>query len=278
MAWSDHGEEVIAAAHAAVTARGLGPAEVAIVLGSGLGGLADLVEEPLAIPFADIPGFPKGAVSGHRKALIGGRLEGRRVLVFAGRAHYYEGGDPAAMKVPLALAARLGVRTLLATNAAGSVNLAMPAGSIVAIRDHISLGAPNPLVGDSDERRFVPMAEAYDPGWRAAIQRAAEGLGLTVPEGVYMWWTGPSFETPAEVRLAGILGADLVGMSTVPEVIMARRLGLKVAALSVVTNLGTGMQAIEPNHHETKHMADDAAPALQALVRAILKEGADVAG
>jgi purine-nucleoside phosphorylase len=271
MAWSDHPDTAITAAADAIAARGVGGGDLAIVLGSGLGPLAGEVEDAVRIPFADIPGFPAGKVSGHAKELVAGRLEGRRVLMLAGRAHFYEAGDSAAMKVPLGALAKLGVGRLLLTNAAGSVNPAMAPGDVVALSDHISLGAPNPLVGDADERRFVPMAEAYDAGLRARLAQAAASTGYTLQQGVYMWWTGPSFETPAEIRLARVVGADLVGMSTVPEVIMARRMGLSVAALSVVTNFGTGMQVVAPNHHETKHVADTAAPRLKAIVRAFLR-------
>ena len=272
MVWRDHPESLFGEAAAFVTARGVEAPDLAIILGSGLGSLADEIEGAVTIPFAEIPGFPRGQVSGHAKALVSGMLEGRRVIVFAGRSHYYEGGDAAVMKVPLGLLIRLGAPPVLATNAAGSVNPAMAPGDVVAINDHISLGAPNPLVGDTDERRFVPMAEAYSPLLRERLQRAAARAGLALAEGVYMWWTGPSFETPAEIRLAQRVGADLVGMSTVPEVIMARRLGLEIAALSIVTNYGTGMQVVAPNHMETKHVADAAAPRLKRLVRAFLKE------
>lgn len=272
MAWQDHPENLFDEAAAFVRARGVAHPELAIILGSGLGSLAGEIEHAVSIPFADIPGFPKGKVSGHARALVSGELEGRPVLVFAGRSHHYEGGDAAVMKVPLGMLTKLGAPPVLATNAAGSVNLAMPPGSVVAISDHISLGAPNPLIGDSDEKRFVPMAQAYNPAMRARLACAADKAGVALPEGVYMWFTGPSFETPAEIRLAQRLGADLVGMSTVPEVIMARRLGLEIAALSIVTNYGTGMQVVAPNHAETKHVADSAAPRLKALVRAFVKE------
>ncbi len=272
MAWSDHPETLFGEAADFVTARGVSRPDLAIILGSGLGSLAHEIKDAASLAYADIPGFPQGKVSGHAKALVSGTLEGRRVLVFAGRSHFYESGDAAAMKVPIGMLTRLGSPPLLATNAAGSVNLAMAPGDVVAISDHISLGCPNPLVGDRDDRRFVPMAEAYSPAMRARLQRAAMQIASPLQEGVYMWWTGPSFETPAEIRAAQRLGADLVGMSTVPEVIMARRLGLEVAALSIVTNYGTGMQATAPNHAETKQVADLAGPRLKALVRAYLKE------
>ncbi len=271
MAWKDHDDSTIDSAAAHIAGRGVSGADLAIVLGSGLGPLASKVTDAVRIPFKDIPGFPAGKVSGHAKEIVAGQLEGRRVLMLAGRAHYYEAGDPAAMKVPLGALRKLGIARLLLTNAAGSVNPAMAPGDVVAISDHISLGGPNPLVGDSDEGRFVPMAQAYDPALRAHLALAAARTGYTLQEGVYMWWTGPSFETPAEIRLARTLGADLVGMSTVPEVIMARRMGLGVAALSVVTNFGTGMQAIAPSHDETKHVADMAAPRLEAIVREFVR-------
>lgn len=272
MPWNDHPESLFDQAAEKVRAAGVAEPEFALILGSGLGPLADEVEDAVRVPYRAIPGFPGGNVSGHRHELVYGLLEGRRVLMFAGRSHYYESGDAAIMKVPLGLLTRLGHPKLIATNAAGSVNPAMKPGDIVALSDHIAIAGPNPLIGDRDERRFLPMAEAYDPDLRAALGRAAAAAGLRLAEGVYMWFTGPSFETPAEIRLAQRLGADLVGMSTVPEAIMARRLGLTVAALSAVTNFGTGMQDVAPNHHETKHVADQIAPRLKALVRAFLKD------
>lgn len=274
MPWNDHPESAFDQAAACVTAEGVGAPDYAMILGSGLGPLADEVVSAVRIPYRAIPGFPGGNVSGHKHELVYGILEGKKVLMFAGRSHYYEGGDSAVMKVPLGLLTRLGNPGLVVTNAAGSVNLRMRPGDIVAIADHISIGGPNPLIGDADERRFVPMADAYDLQMRAGFARAAMAAGLRLREGVYMWWTGPSFETPAEIRMAQRVGADLVGMSTVPEVIMARRLGLRVAALSAVTNFGTGMQVTAPNHHETKDVANQIAPRLQALVRAFLKDAA----
>ncbi len=225
MAWNDHPDSLFDQAAAFVRAQGVVEPEFALVLGSGLGPLADEVEDAIRVPYGEIPGFPGGNVSGHRHQLVSGTLEGRRVLMFAGRSHYYESGDAAVMKVPLGLLTRLGRPALLLTNAAGSVNPSIPPGSIVALSDHIALGGPNPLLGDQDERRFVPMADAYDAAIRARLKRAAAAAGIALPDGVYMWFTGPSFETPAEIRLAQRVGADLVGMSTVPEIIMARRLG-----------------------------------------------------
>jgi purine-nucleoside phosphorylase len=249
-----------------------GPVSVAAVLGTGLSGLADKVEHAIALPYAAIPGFPRSGVSGHAGRLVVGRLEGRRVALLHGRAHFYESGDAGIMRVPLATLAALGAGSLLLTNAAGAVNPAFRPGSLVLITDHINLSGPNPLIGDEGDGRFVPMTDAYDPALREAFRRAAARAGVALGEGVYLWFSGPSFETPAEIRMAGILGADLVGMSTVPEAILARRIGLRVAALSMVTNLAAGIEGAAPSHAETKDVAAQGAASLEALVRAYLRE------
>ncbi|HEV2556542.1 MAG TPA: purine-nucleoside phosphorylase [Bosea sp. (in: a-proteobacteria)] len=256
----------------AVRAHGVtAPIDCAIVLGTGLGGLADQLEDPVRIPYAAIPGFPAGGVSGHARQLCIGRLEGRTVLIYQGRAHYYEGGDPAVMRVPLGMLCALGAPPLILTNAAGSLKPQMPPGSLALITDHINLNGPNPLVGDAGDGRFVPMVDAYDPALRAGLARAATAEGLSLGEGVYMWFSGPSFETPAEIRMAQVMGADLVGMSTVPEVILARRQGLRVAGLSIVTNMGAGLHGGAPHHDETKDVAGWAAADLARLLRAFLR-------
>ncbi|WP_082609813.1 purine-nucleoside phosphorylase [Bosea sp. Root381] len=249
--------------------------DCAIVLGTGLGLLAEQVEDAVRIPYAAIPGFPSGAVSGHARQLCIGRLEGRTVLIFQGRAHYYEGGDPAAMRVPLGMLTALGSPPLILTNAAGSLRPELPPGSLVLVNDHINLNGPNPLIGDTGDGRFVPMVDAYDPALRERLKAAAGKAGLPLGEGVYMWFSGPSFETPAEIRMAQVLGADLVGMSTVPEVILARRQGLRVAAVSVVTNMGAGLHGGAPHHGETKDVASASGGELARLLRAFLRELAD---
>lgn len=248
------------------------PIDCAIVLGTGLGSLVDDLQDLVAIPYSDIPGFPAGGVSGHARRLCLGTLSGKRVLVFQGRAHFYEGGDPAVMRVPLGLLTVLGSPPLILTNAAGSLREEMPPGGLALITDHINLNGPNPLVGDPGDGRFVPMVDAYDPGLRAALMRASEAAKIALGEGVYMWFAGPSFETPAEIRMARTLGADLVGMSTVPEVILARRLGLSVAGLSVVTNMGAGLHGGAPHHAETKDVAARAADDLRRLFAAFVRE------
>jgi purine-nucleoside phosphorylase len=261
------------AAAAALERRGIaGPIDGAVVLGTGLGSLVDDLRDLVAVSYPDIPGFPAGGVSGHARRLCLGTLSGRRVLVFQGRAHFYEGGDPAVMRVPLGLLTVLGAPPLILTNAAGSLREEMPPGSLALIADHINLNGPNPLVGDPDDGRFVPMVDAYDPALRERLRRAAAGAGVALGEGVYMWFSGPSFETPAEIRMARTLGADLVGMSTVPEVILARRLGLRVAGLSVVTNMGAGLQGGAPHHAETKDVAARAADDLRRLLSAFARE------
>ncbi len=260
------------AAVAALKARGVeAPVTTAIVLGTGLGALADAAENAVAVPFSDLPDFPTSGVSGHAGRLVVGTLEGQRVALLQGRAHYYESGDAAVMAAPIATLAALGVRILLLTNSAGSLRNAWHPGSVAVISDHINLTGRNPLIGDESDARFVSMTEAYDRRLRERMHKAAASVGVKTQEGVYMWFSGPSFETPSEVRMARLLGADLVGMSTVPEAILARRLGLRVAALSVVTNLGAGIDGADPSHAETKDVALTGAISLRKVARAFLR-------
>lgn len=253
---------------------GLAP-KTALVLGSGLGGLVDEVEGAVRIPYGDLPGFPKSGVTGHAGAVVAGRLSGTPVLMLAGRAHYYEHANPAAMRPALEALAGIGIDKLLLTNAAGSLEPDMPPGSVMLITDHINFSGTNPLFGEPSDRRFVGLTNAYDAGLRAAIERAAEKTGTPLHKGVYMWFSGPSFETPAEIRMARVMGANAVGMSTVPEVILARFLGLRVAACSVVTNLAAGMTGGELSHQETKDMAPLGGKRLAAILTAMFAEGLD---
>jgi len=252
--------------------RGRTPS-IALVLGSGLGGLVDQVEDALKIPYADLPGFPKSGVTGHAGMLVSGRFAGAEVLMLAGRAHYYEHGNAAAMRPALEALAGIGITRLILTNAAGSVDAAMPAGSIMLIEDHINFSGSNPLFGEPSDRRFVGLTEAYDAGMRRALTAAAQATGTPLHHGVYMWFSGPSFETPAEIRMARTMGATAVGMSTVPEVILARFLGLRVAACSVITNLAAGMTGAELSHDETKDMAPIGGAKLAAVLKRALAEG-----
>jgi len=256
-----------------VRARGFdGRFDAAFVLGTGLGTLVDELTDAVSLAYADIPYFPKSGVSGHAGKLVAGKLEGKRVLLFQGRAHYYETGDAGAMRVPVAFVKELGVPALVLTNAAGSVRSHIRPGSLVAIQDHLNLSGANPLLRDHTEGRFVSLTGAYDEGLRRAFQNAAKKAGIDLPEGVYAWLSGPSFETPAEIKMVQILGGDLVGMSTVPEVILARYYGLRVAAVSVVTNLAAGIEGASPSHQETKDTAAEASEKFKRLIRAFVAE------
>jgi purine-nucleoside phosphorylase len=250
---------------------GAAPVRLGLILGSGLGHIAAAVEG-VTIPYGDLPGFPHGGVSGHNPVLAVGELEGVRVAVFGGRVHYYEKGDPAAMRAPLGVLAGLGAEGVILTNAAGSLRPDMPTGSVMCLSDHINFSGLNPLIGEQTDRRFVPMTAAHDADWRAALTGAAAKAGVAMATGVYAWYSGPSFETPAEIRAIRMLGADAVGMSTVPEVILARFMGLRVAALSVITNMAAGMSAEAISHEHTKAMAPIGAAKLERLLRQFLRD------
>lgn len=248
---------------------GVEPIALALVLGSGLGHLTEAVDG-VAIDYADLPGFPHAGVSGHQPRLLVGQLEGVRVAVLGGRAHYYEAGDPTVMRIPLETVRDLGARTLLLTNAAGSFRPDVPPGELMLLTDHINFSGKNPLIGEPTDARFVNMTDAYDPGLRAALAAAAVAEGVALAEGTYAWYSGPSFETPAEIRALRILGADAVGMSTVPEVILARFLGLRVAAISTITNMAAGLSNEAISHEHTKAMAPLGAAKLERVLRRFL--------
>ncbi len=245
------------------------PVRVGLILGSGLGHLAEAVDG-IPIGYEQLPGFPQAGVSGHSPRLTVGQIGGVRVAVLGGRAHYYERGDAAAMRLPLEVVKGLGAESLIVTNAAGSLDPAMPTGSVMAIRDHINFSGMNPLIGEPSEARFVPMTDAYDAGLRAALLTAAQSTGTPCHEGVYAWYSGPSFETPAEIRAIRTLGADAVGMSTVPEIILARFLGLRAAALSAITNMAAGLSDESLGHEHTKRMAPLGAAKIETILRAAL--------
>ncbi|MCP4071072.1 MAG: purine-nucleoside phosphorylase [Hyphomicrobiales bacterium] len=227
----------------------------AIILGSGLGGLVDSLDVEVRIPFSGLEGFPKSAVSGHSGELVAGKLAGQPVILISGRVHYYESGDASAMRTPIECLRAIGVENLVLTNSAGSVDDDMGPGSVMQITDHIDFSGRNPLIGEPTDDRFVGMTTAYDDNLAAAMDSAATKVGVKLYKGVYMWFSGPSFETPAEIRMSRILGANAVGMSTVPEVILARFYDLRVAAFSVVTNYAAGMTGNELSHDETKEVA-----------------------
>jgi purine-nucleoside phosphorylase len=245
------------------------PVRLGLILGSGLGHLADAVEG-VAINYADLPGFPHAGVSGHNPKLVIGQLEGARVAVFGGRAHYYENGRADTMRLPLEVLKALGAEGLILTNAAGSLVPETAPGSLMLLSDHINFSGLNPLIGEPTDARFVPMTDAHDPTYRAGLRAAAKAEAVALSEGVYAWYSGPSFETPAEIRAIRILGGDAVGMSTVPEVILARFLGLRVAAVSVITNMAAGMSAENISHEHTKAMAPIGAAKLEKVLRRFL--------
>ena len=255
---------------ALIRARSSLAPRVAIVLGSGLGDFVDEVNDATVIPYRELEGFPAPGVSGHAGALHLGRVAGEPIAVLAGRAHYYEHGRSDAMRPALETLKALGIADLILTNAAGSLGEDMPPGAIMLITDHINFGNANPLIGEGSDARFVGMTGAYDTDLRSAAVAAAHAEGLELHQGVYIWFSGPSFETPAEIRAARILGADAAGMSTVPEVILARFLGMRVLAFSVVTNLAAGMTGAELSHEETKEMAPLGGRKLARLIARLL--------
>jgi purine-nucleoside phosphorylase len=226
--------------------------ETAIILGSSLGPVADAVASPMRIPYRDLPGFPVPKISGHSGEVFAGRVANRPILVLRGRGHPYEKGDAAVMRPVIETLQLLGVRNLVLTNAAGSLKVDMRPGNIMLITDHINFSGMNPLIGEEGDKGFVPMTDAYDKDLAQTLRQAAKAENIRLHEGIYVWFSGPSFETPAEIRMVRSWGADAVGMSTVPEVILARRFGLKVAGLSVITNLGAGIEGTSPSHEETK--------------------------
>jgi len=246
--------------------------EVGLVLGSGLGRVADLVVDPVRFPYAALPGFPISQVSAHKNELVAGTIEGVAVVVLSGRSHYFESGDAGAMRVPIGTMRALGCDTLLLTNAAGSLKTEVGPGEIMLTTDHINLTGRNPLIGEPTDRRFVGMTGAYDAALRASLLAAAEREGMAMATGVYMWFSGPSFETPAEIRMARLAGADAVGMSTVPEVILGRFFDMRCAAISSITNLGAGMTGAELSHEETKRLAPIGAAKLERVIRRYLRD------
>ena len=249
--------------------------QTAVILGSGLGSVADAVEDPLTIDYAAIEGFPRTTVAGHSGKMIVGRLGQSEVLCLQGRFHLYEGHRPQVIAEVVNALKAVGVNRLIVTNAAGSLNPEFTPGSLMLIKDHINFSGQNPLVGANDEStgpRFPDMSNAYDRDMRRQAKELAAKLGINLPEGVYLKVLGPNFETAAEIRAFRTLGADAVGMSTVPEVIAAVHAGIKVLAVSAVTNFGTGLQETPLSHEETIAGAARASSALTALITNYIKE------
>lgn len=243
---------------------------LAIVLGSGWDGIAALVQNPVDIAYADLPAFPAPDVAGHAGTLRLGRIGGRAVALLRGRQHTYETGDATGMKGAIRTLAALGCSTLLLTNAAGSLEPHMPPGSLMLISDHLNIVQRTPLHDEPGVDRFVDMGDAYDATLRDQAAAAAVEAGIELHEGVYAWVMGPQFETPAENRMLRLLGAQAVGMSTVPETILARHAGLKVLGLSMLTNLGAGMDEQTLSHAHTLHTAQAGAALAAQLLAAVV--------
>ena len=241
---------------------------IGLILGSGLGGLTRAITESARIPFGDIPGFPAATVAGHDGALIVGQLAGRRVAALSGRFHMYEGHPAALAAFPVRVLYALGARVLFVSNAAGGISPRLAVGDLMMISDHLNLMGTNPLVGAAEggEVRFPDMTDAYDPGLRRTLRTTAEKLDISLREGVYAGLLGPSYETPAEVKMLRGLGADAVGMSTVPEVIVARAIGMRVAGVSCITNAAAGLTGAALSHTEVLETTTRVSVKFEALV------------
>ena len=246
---------------------------VGLILGSGLGALADAIEDPVEVPYSEIPHFPRSNVVGHKGSLVLGTLRGCPVAVMQGRYHYYEGHGAQAITFPIYVLGRLGVKTLIVTNACGGIRPDFRPGDLMLITDYINLLGINPLIGDNDDRlgpRFPDMTEAFSKRLRALAEQAAQEIGLAVQSGVYALFNGPSFETAAEIRALSILGADAVGMSTVPETVVANYLGMEVLGLACITNMATGLAREKHSHAEVLRIANESGARLCRWVEAIL--------
>lgn len=233
--------------------------KVGIILGSGLGAFADSFSDKVVIPYSELPHFPRSSVPGHAGRLVLGRVGGEPVVAMQGRVHFYEGYTPAQVAFPARVLCALGIRTLVVTNAAGGVNLGLLPGDLMAITDHLNFSGWNPLTGHNDERlgpRFPDMSTAYHPALLELLQESARRTGVELKRGVYAILSGPSYETPAEIRAMRTLGADAIGMSTVPEVIAASHMGVKVAGISCITNLAAGIGDKPLSHEEVAETAE----------------------
>jgi purine-nucleoside phosphorylase len=266
---------LIEALAAAVRARTELVPEIAIVLGSGLGGLADEVVDPVAIPFAELPGWPAATAPGHAGRLLLGHLGGRPVVLLQGRFHLYEGNDPGLVIQPVLLFARLGARIVVLTNAAGGLDPSFGPGTLMVMSDHINLTGRNPLIGpNADElgARFADLTDAWSPRLRERLHAAAAQEGIELAEGIYVGLTGPTYETPAEVRMLAALGGHAVGMSTVLECIAARWVGLEVCGVSLVTNAGAGYTGEPLTHEEVLEAGAVAGPRLARVIRRFVED------
>ena len=250
---------------------------IGLVLGSGLGAFADTLEDATAIPFGQIPHFPVSTAIGHKGELVVGLSGGVPVAVMAGRVHYYEGYTPAEVVFPVRVLGRFGVKTVVMTNAAGTVNAGFRPGELMVVEDHINYMGMNPLLGPNDDElglRFFDLSEAYDPELRRIAEEACAAAGVTAHKGVYIAFAGPSYETPAEIRMARTLGADAVGMSTVPEVIAARHMGIRVLCLSCITNMAAGVSKQKLDYREVLEVGEKVKAGLLDVLSRIVQSAA----
>jgi purine-nucleoside phosphorylase len=269
---TDHFTQADSAAQSVLERTPLRP-KIALVLGSGLGAFADSLADATRIPYTDIPSFPQSTAIGHAGRLVIGKAGEVAVAAMQGRVHLYEGYSPHQVSFPIRVFARMGIKALILTNAAGGINLGYSQGALVLIRDHINLQGTNPLVGPNDDRfgvRFPDMTHAYCTEYRLAAREEASKLGITLHEGVYAALLGPSYETPAEIEYLRRIGADLVGMSTVAEVIAARHTGLDVLAISCVTNMAAGILDQPLSHAEVMETGERVKSTFASLLRAVL--------
>ncbi|WP_077367641.1 purine-nucleoside phosphorylase [Anaerosalibacter sp. Marseille-P3206] len=248
--------------------------KVGMILGSGLGDMAEKIEKPIYINYNEIPNFPVSTVEGHKGRLVIGNLEGKVVVAMQGRFHFYEGYELEEVTFPIRVMKAIGVETILVTNAAGGANKDFNPGDLMLITDHINFTGKNPLLGKNYDElgpRFLDMSKAYDTKLMDIAKKTANDIGISLREGVYMWFSGPTYETPSEVKLASILGADAVGMSTVPEVIVARHGGMKVLGISCITNMAAGILDQPLNHEEVVETSARVKETFQSLVMGIVK-------
>ncbi len=249
--------------------------ERAIILGSGLGSLAESIEDPIVIPYQDIPYWPRSTAPGHAGKLVFGTLEDTPTVIMQGRVHYYEGYTMEEVVFPVRVLGELGIKSLIVTNASGGINTDIPPGGIVAILDHINFMGTNPLIGENNDDmgpRFPDMTEAYDREYIQKLEEAAKKENIRLNKGTYIAFSGPSFETPAEIRMAEALGADIVGMSTVPEVITANHMGIRVCGISCVANAAAGISKNKLTHQEVLDTMKNSSASICRLISAFLRE------
>jgi purine-nucleoside phosphorylase len=259
----------------AIRSHGVTDVSVGLVLGSGLGTLIQDMKDTVVIPFSKIPHFPISQVEGHQGAFVYGMLEGKPVLALSGRFHFYEGYSLDIVTLPIRIMKEFGVETLILTNACGAVNEAFRPGDLLLIRDHINLVGLDPLIGQNDASygpRFPDATEIYSNRLRELATQKAKKLGMTLREGVYAWWSGPSYETPSEIKMIRVLGGDAIGMSTVPEALVANHMGMRILGISCLTNMASGILPQKLSHAEVLEVASRVNAAFRNLVKSIVSE------